>query len=107
VLIVRQEAFLSLTKCPQWDELLAGWPNWWFRSIVRMCARPGMGDSASYWSTAFFFFLGHRAHRRFARGAGGLHLYSCGDATEISSTEVRQFIGMGRDPRFLCRMQCV
>ena len=93
-LIVGMDAFLSLTKWHQWRELLqlahlvvAHRPGW---------RAPGMGP------------LGELLVDRGTGRIGDLHEQRAGcifihavTQLEISSTEVRHLIAMGRDPRFL------
>jgi nicotinate-nucleotide adenylyltransferase len=93
-LIVGMDAFLSLPKWHQWQELLqlahlvvAHRPGW---------RAPGMGPLGRTSGRSR-----HRPHRRFARAAGGCIYIHAVTQLEISSTEVRQLIAMGRDPRFL------
>ncbi len=93
-LIVGMDAFLSLTKWHQWRDLLqlahlvvAHRPGW---------RAPGMGP------------LGELLVDRGTGRIGDLHEQRAGcifihavTQLEISSTEVRHLIAMGRDPRFL------
>jgi len=75
----------------QWRELLHFWPTWCRSSYRAGAARMGpLGE--------LLVVPRHRAHRRFALVACGCIYNSCGDATGDSSTDVRQLIGMVRDP---------
>jgi nicotinate-nucleotide adenylyltransferase len=93
-LIVGMDAFLSLPKWHQWRELLqlahlvvAHRPGW---------RAPGMGPLGELLVDRGTGRIGDLHESR----AGCIYIHAV-TQLEISSTEVRQLIGMGRDPRFL------
>src|SRR6266403_2719920 len=93
-LIVGMDAFLSLPKWYQWRELLqlahlvvAHRPGW---------RAPGMGPLGELLVDRGTGRIGDLHESR----AGCIYIHAV-TQLEISSTEVRQLIGMGRDPRFL------
>jgi nicotinate-nucleotide adenylyltransferase len=93
-LIVGMDAFLSLPKWHQWRELLqlaplvvAHRPGW---------RAPGMGPLGELLVDRGTGRIGDLHEQR----AGCIYIHAV-TQLEISSTEVRQLIAMGRDPRFL------
>src|SRR3984893_9249060 len=93
-LIVGMDAFLSLPKWHQWRELLqlahlvvAHRPGW---------RAPGMGPLGELLVDHGTGRIGDLHEQR----AGCIYIHAV-TQLEISSTEVRQLIAMGRDPRFL------
>ena len=93
-LIVGMDAFLSLPKWHQWRDLLqlahlvvAHRPGW---------RAPGMGPLGELLVDRGTGRIGDLHESR----AGCIYIHAV-TQLEISSTEVRQLIGMGRDPRFL------
>jgi nicotinate-nucleotide adenylyltransferase len=93
-LIVGMDAFLSLPKWHQWRELLQ-------LAHLVVAHRPG-------WRAPSMGPLGELLVDRGTGRIGDLHEQRAGcifihavTQLEISSTEVRQLIAMGRDPRFL------
>ena len=93
-LIVGMDAFLSLPKWHQWQELLqlahlvvAHRPGW---------RAPGMGPLGELLVDHGTGRIGDLHEQR----AGCIYIHAV-TQLEISSTEVRQLIAMGRDPRFL------
>jgi nicotinate-nucleotide adenylyltransferase len=93
-LIVGMDAFLSLPKWHQWRELLqlahlvvAHRPGW---------RAPGMGPLGELLVDRGTGRIGDLHEKR----AGCIYIHAV-TQLEISSTEVRQLIAMGRDPRFL------
>ncbi|HWX79329.1 MAG TPA: nicotinate-nucleotide adenylyltransferase [Steroidobacteraceae bacterium] len=93
-LIVGMDAFLSLPKWHQWQDLLqlahlvvAHRPGW---------RAPGMGPLGELLVDRGTGRIGDLHEQR----AGCIYIHAV-TQLEISSTEVRQLIGMGRDPRFL------
>ena len=93
-LIVGMDAFLSLPKWHQWQELLqlahlvvAHRPGW---------RAPGMGPLGELLVDRGTGRIGDLHEQR----AGCIYIHAV-TQLEISSTEVRQLIAMGRDPRFL------
>jgi nicotinate-nucleotide adenylyltransferase len=93
-LIVGMDAFLSLPKWHQWRELLqlahlvvAHRPGW---------RAPGMGPLGELLVDRGTGRINDLHEQR----AGCIYIHAV-TQLEISSTEVRQLIAMGRDPRFL------
>jgi len=93
-LIVGMDAFLSLPKWHQWRELLT-------LAHLVVAHRPG-------WRAPEMGPLGellvdrgtHRINDLHEQRAGSIYIHAV-TQLEISSTEVRQLIALGRDPRFL------
>ena len=93
-LILGMDAFLGLTSWHRWDELLD------FAHIV-VAHRPGwkapdfgpLGDMISRFGT-------HRVEDLHETPQGRVHIHAV-TQLEISSTEIRELIQAGRDPRYL------
>jgi len=93
-LILGMDAFLGLTSWHRWDELLN------YAHIV-VAHRPGwrapdigpLGELLSEHGT-------HRVDDLHKHGEGFIHIHAV-TQLEISSTEIRDLVGAGRDPRFL------
>lgn len=93
-LIVGMDAFLGLPKWHRWDELLD------FAHIV-VAHRPG-------WKVPEFGALGALLAKYATHRIEDLHESKCGriyvhavTQLEIASTEIRELVAAGRDPRFL------
>jgi len=93
-LIVGMDAFLGLTSWHRWDELLE------FAHIV-VAHRPG-------WRAPDIGVLGelltvhgtHRVDDLHENRQGRIHIHAV-TQLEIASTEIRELVAVGRDPRFL------
>lgn len=93
-LILGMDAFLGLTSWHRWDELLD------YAHIV-VAHRPGwrapdigpLGELLSEHGT-------HRVDDLHKHREGFIHIHAV-TQLEISSTEIRDLVGAGRDPRFL------
>lgn len=93
-LIIGMDAFLGLTSWRRWDEILD------FAHIV-VAHRPGwkapdigeLGDLIAAHGT-------HRADDLHDEPHGRVHIHAV-TQLEIASTEIRDLIAVGRDPRFL------
>ena len=93
-LIVGMDAFLGLTSWHRWDELLD------FAHIV-VAHRPG-------WRAPDIGVLGelltahgtHRVDDLHKNRQGRIHIHAV-TQLEIASTEIRELVAVGRDPRFL------
>lgn len=93
-LILGMDAFLGLTSWHRWDELLN------YAHIV-VAHRPGwrapdigpLGELLSEHGT-------HRVDDLHKHREGFIHIHAV-TQLEISSTEIRDLVGAGRDPRFL------
>lgn len=93
-LIVGMDAFLGLPKWHRWDELLQV-------AHIIVAHRPGwrapdfgpLGDLISAHGT-------HRVEDLHATESGRIHIHAV-TQLEISSTEIRELVAAGRDPRFL------
>lgn len=93
-LILGMDAFLGLTSWHRWDEILD------FAHIV-VAHRPGwrapdigpLGDMLSEHGT-------HRVDDLHENPSGLVHIHAV-TQLEISSTEIRDLVAAGRDPRFL------
>ena len=93
-LIVGMDAFLGLANWHRWDEILD------FAHIV-VAHRPGwkapdigpLGDLISEYGT-------HRVDDLHEATHGRIHIHAV-TQLEIASTEIRDLIAAGRDPRFL------
>jgi len=93
-LIVGMDAFLGLTSWHRWDELLD------FAHIV-VAHRPG-------WRAPDIGVLGelltahgtHRVDDLHENRQGRIHIHAV-TQLEIASTEIRELVAVGRDPRFL------
>jgi nicotinate-nucleotide adenylyltransferase len=93
-LIVGMDAFLGLLKWHRWDEILG------FAHIV-VAHRPGwrapdigpLGELISEHGT-------HRAADLHEATQGRIHIHAV-TQLEIASTEIRELVAAGRDPRFL------
>lgn len=93
-LILGMDAFLGLTSWHRWEEILD------FAHIV-VAHRPGwrapdigpLGELISNHGT-------HRIDDLHEQRAGCIHIHAV-TQLEISSTEIRDLVGAGRDPRFL------
>ena len=93
-LIIGMDAFLGLTSWHRWDELLgvahivvAHRPGWKAPDIGRL------GDMITAHGT-------HRVDDLHEFRNGCIHIHAV-TQLEIASTEIRQLIAAGRDPRFL------
>lgn len=93
-LIVGMDAFLGLTKWHRWEEFLGV-------AHLLVAHRPG-------WRAPDFGLLGELLRERGTLRASDLHQSTHGrihvhavTQLEISSTEIREFVEAGRDPRFL------
>ena len=93
-LIVGMDAFLGLTEWHRWDEILD------FAHIV-VAHRPG-------WKAPDYGTLGALLDERGTLRVQDLHEAPCGRVhvhavtqLEIASTEIRELVAAGRDPRFL------
>jgi nicotinate-nucleotide adenylyltransferase len=93
-LMIGMDAFLGLPKWYQWREILQ-------LAHIVVAHRPG-------WRAPDIGPLGELLADRGTHRIGDLHQAKCGhifihDVTqlEISSTEIRELIAVGRDPRFL------
>jgi nicotinate-nucleotide adenylyltransferase len=93
-LIVGMDAFLGLPKWHRWDELLD------YAHIV-VAHRPGwkapdigpLGELIDAYGT-------HRVNDLHTAASGRVHIHAV-TQLEISSTEIRDLVAAGRDPRFL------
>ena len=93
-LIVGMDAFLGLTTWHRWDELLD-------LAHIVVAHRPGwrapdigpLGDIISEHGT-------HRTEDLHTASHGRVHIHAV-TQLEISSTEIRELVSAGRDPRFL------
>jgi nicotinate-nucleotide adenylyltransferase len=93
-LIIGMDAFLGLPTWHRWDEILD------FAHIV-VAHRPG-------WKAPDIGVLGelivehgtHRVDELHARAHGLVHIHAV-TQLEIASTEIRELVAAGRDPRFL------
>lgn len=93
-LIVGMDAFLGLTEWRRWDEILD------FAHIV-VAHRPG-------WKAPDYGTLGHlldecgthRVQDLHEKTSGQIHVHAV-TQLEIASTEIRELVAAGRDPRFL------
>ncbi|MGI9225517.1 MAG: nicotinate-nucleotide adenylyltransferase [Woeseiaceae bacterium] len=93
-LIVGMDAFLGLTEWRRWDEILD------FAHIV-VAHRPG-------WKAPDYGSLGHLLDERgthrvldlHEKASGRIHVHAV-TQLEIASTEIRELVAAGRDPRFL------
>ena len=93
-LILGMDAFLGLTSWHRWDELLN-------LAHIIVAHRPGwrapdigpLGDLISNHGT-------HRVDDLHEQGHGRIHIHAV-TQLEISSTEIRDLVRAGRDPRFL------
>ena len=93
-LIVGMDAFLGLTTWHRWDELLG-------LAHIIVAHRPGwrapdigpLGDMLSEHGT-------HRVNDLHEQMHGRIHIHAV-TQLEISSTEIRDLVRAGRDPRFL------
>lgn len=93
-LIVGMDAFLGLTSWHRWDELLAV-------AHIVVAHRPGwrapdigpLGELISEFGT-------HRVDDLHEALHGRIHIHAV-TQLEISSTEIRDLVAAGRDPRFL------
>jgi nicotinate-nucleotide adenylyltransferase len=93
-LIVGMDAFLGLTEWHRWDEILD------YAHIV-VAHRPG-------WKAPDYGALGrlldergtHRVQDLHENTSGQIHVHAV-TQLEIASTEIRELIAAGRDPRFL------
>ena len=93
-LIVGMDAFLGLTSWHRWDELLAA-------AHIVVAHRPGwrapdigpLGELISEFGT-------HRVDDLHEAPHGRIHIHAV-TQLEISSTEIRDLVAAGRDPRFL------
>jgi nicotinate-nucleotide adenylyltransferase len=93
-LIVGMDAFLGLTDWHRWDEILG-------LAHIVVAHRPGwrapdmgpLGELLSARGT-------HRVEDLHDRSHGRLHIHAV-TQLEISSTEIRELVAAGRDPRFL------
>lgn len=93
-LILGMDAFLGLTSWHRWDELLdlahiivAHRPGWRAPDIGQL------GDLISDHGT-------HRVEDLHDQNHGRIHIHAV-TQLEISSTEIRELVSAGRDPRFL------
>jgi nicotinate-nucleotide adenylyltransferase len=88
------DAFLGLSKWHRWDEILG------FAHIV-VAHRPGwkapdigpLGELISEYGT-------HRVDDLHEASCGRIHIHAV-TQLEIASTEIRDLVAAGRDPRFL------
>ena len=93
-LIVGMDAFLNLTSWHRWDEILD------FAHII-VAHRPG-------WRAPDYGDLGelleehgtHKVEALHEAPAGRVHIHAV-TQLEIASTDIRELIAIGRDPRFL------
>ncbi len=93
-LILGMDAFLNLPGWHQWDKILD------FAHIV-VAHRPGwrapdygpLGDLLAERGT-------HRIHDLHSAAAGRVHIHAV-TQLEIASTDIRELIAIGRDPRYL------
>jgi nicotinate-nucleotide adenylyltransferase len=93
-LIVGMDAFLGLTDWHRWDEILG-------LAHIVVAHRPGwrapdlgpLGELLSARGT-------HRVEDLHDRSHGHIHIHAV-TQLEISSTEIRELVAAGRDPRFL------
>ena len=93
-LILGMDAFLGLTSWHRWDELLD-------LAHIVVAHRPGwrapdigpLGDLLSDYGT-------HRVDDLHGQNHGRIHIHAV-TQLEISSTEIRELVAAGRDPRFL------
>ena len=93
-LIVGMDAFLGLTSWHRWDELLE-------LAHIVVAHRPGwrapdigpLGELLAERGT-------HRVDDMHADPCGRIHIHAV-TQLEISSTEIRELVAAGRDPRFL------
>ena len=93
-LIVGMDAFLGLPGWHRWDEILGA-------AHIVVAHRPGwkapdigaLGELISDFGT-------HRVDDLHARTHGSIHIHAV-TQLEIASTEIRDLVAAGRDPRFL------
>ena len=93
-LILGMDAFLGLTNWHRWDELLD-------LAHIVVAHRPGwrapdigpLGDLLTEYGT-------HRVDDLHEHAHGRVHIHAV-TQLEISSTEIRELVAAGRDPRFL------
>jgi len=93
-LILGMDAFLGLTSWHRWDEILS-------LAHIVVAHRPG-------WKAPDFGALGdllsehgtHRVNDLHTAAYGRIHIHAV-TQLEISSTEIRELVAAGRDPRFL------
>lgn len=93
-LIIGMDAFLGLPRWHRWDEILEN-------AHIVVAHRPGwrapdmgpLGDLLSNFGT-------HRVQDLHENLSGRIHIHAV-TQLEISSTEIRELVDAGRDPRFL------